>query len=260
MGILEEIIKHKQKEVETAKRSKPLDGLKAEASSKRFDLRGFKDTLQRYPTPPAVIAEIKKQSPSKGILKEDFNVRQIAAEYEANGAAAISVLTDEKFFGGHLNDLREVRQATSCPLLRKDFILDEYQIYESLLGGADAILLIASALESGALRLLYQTANQLGLDVLLEVHTEEEMASASEFKEAVIGINNRDLKTFDVDLETTRKLMAKMPDEHIVISESGIQGREDLDRLKTWGVKGALIGENLMTKAHPGEALKKLLS
>ena len=259
MTILDDIVKHKRDEVTAASKAMPLERLKREVGSTLVDVRGFKFALEQDAHRPAIIAEIKQKSPSKGILREDFNVREIAKGYAANGAAAISVLTDERYFGGRLSHLRDVKEVTSCPVLRKDFIVDEYQVYESLLAGADAILLIAGALTREELKRLYETAVAIGLDVLIEVHSEDELAGIQPFSQAVIGVNNRDLKTFDVDLKTTEKLMARIPQGRTVISESGIRTREDLRILSEHGVRGVLIGESLMTQPSPGEALKELI-
>ena len=258
MSVLKEIIEHKQREVQEAKKSKPIDALKKELASRLMDIRGFKYSLETSPHNPCVIAEVKRKSPSKGVLRENLDVQELVKAYEANGASAISVLTDEKYFGGHLDDLKKAKEVTTCPILRKDFMIDEYQIYESLIGGADAVLLIVAALSPEMLKRLYETAVGIGLDVLLEVHKDEELQNVEAFPQAVIGINNRDLNTFNVDLKTTEKLMKLIPAGRTAVSESGIQSPEDLERLKKQGVRAVLVGESLVTQKDPGEALKKL--
>lgn len=207
-----------------------------------------------------IIAEIKRQSPSKGIIRENFNPKGIASNYTKHGAAAISVLTEEEFFGGALEHLRAVRETTDLPLLRKDFIFDEYQIYEAAHAGADAILLIASILDGQQFDDLLQTAYGLGLDVLVEIHDREEMEKVMRSDVRLLGINNRDLRTFVTRIETSLQLAAELPKSVTLVSESGIRTREDLDRLHAAGFQAFLIGEELMRAHDEGKALRDLLT
>ncbi len=256
--ILDKIIRYKKRFILLSKKEKPFKVLKAEVlklkKKKPFFLKGLKKV-----GPMAIIAEIKRKSPSKGILRKNFDSVAIAKGFERAGAAALSVLTDEKFFGGSLTDLKKVRAATRLPILRKDFILDEYQIWESKLLGADAVLLIAAVLSENKIKKLALTARDLGLDVLLEVHSPRDTQKALKISSQLVGINNRDLKTFRVDLSVTRKTARSFPKSVFIVSESGIQSRKDLIYLKSCGARGALVGETLMRKKDPGAALKELL-
>ncbi|MGB9597226.1 MAG: indole-3-glycerol phosphate synthase TrpC, partial [Candidatus Poribacteria bacterium] len=226
-NILDEIIAHKKIEVEEQKKRTPLDKIKNQLNG--IDrTRGFKSAIS-YPNRVNLIAEIKKASPSKGIIREDFDPSAITKIYEQNGAVAISVLTDEKFFQGNLSFLKTVRSVTSkIPILRKDFIIDEYQIYQSRLFGADAILLIATVLDLQELNMLISIAENIGLDCLVEVHNENELNKVLKSNTEIIGINNRDLKTFNVDLKTTADLVRLIPDDKIIVSESGISSSKDV--------------------------------
>lgn len=206
----------------------------------------------------AVIAEIKKASPSKGILRDPFDPVEIAKSYEANGAACLSVLTDRDFFQGGNEYLQAVREAVDLPIIRKDFIVDDYQVYEARAIGADCILLIAAAIGDAQLYELSQTALQLGMDVLVEVHNEAEMERALQLPLPMIGINNRDLHTFDVSLETTFKMLEMIPDNRIVITESGILGPEDVAQMREHDVNSFLVGEAFMRSENPGEKLAEL--
>lgn len=212
----------------------------------RDDFRGFAAALQRGPGQVALIAEIKKASPSAGVIVESFDPLAIARNYARAGVDAISVLTDEQFFQGHLDYLKLVRDAVPQPLLRKDFILDPVQIMEAAAAGADAILLIVAALEQEQLVALLETAALYQLDALVEVHTLAELDRALETEARIIGINNRNLATFEVDLAVTEKLSEEVPQEIVLISESGIRTAEDLARIKACGVDAVLIGEALM--------------
>jgi indole-3-glycerol phosphate synthase len=209
--------------------------------------------------PIRIIAEVKKASPSKGVIRERFDPVEIAKEYEAGGASAISVLTEEDFFLGHPDFLRRIRQAVRIPLLRKDFIFDPYQVWEARVLGADAYLLIVSLLDSKALEELVRVGKELGMTALVEVHSEEELATALSLPAEVIGINNRNLKTFLTDLGTTLELVKMIPQGHIVISESGIEKATDLETLDRTGVDAVLVGESLMRRPSPGEKLRELL-
>lgn len=259
MTILDEIIQNKKSEIVRAKTIKPFPRIQEEAQASLFKPRGFRDALDRHHTTPAIIAEIKKKSPSKGVLKEPLDASRVARSYEQNGAAALSVLTDEKFFGGSLEDLRLIRNTARIPILRKDFVLDEYQIYESLVAGADAVLLIAAILTNEDLRRLKEKADSLRMDTLIEIHTEKDLQKLQAFDKLLIGINNRDLRTFQVDLSVTEKLLALLDKKHCIVSESGIRNHDDLVRLREAGVNAVLVGESLVAEKDPGEALKKLI-
>ncbi|MCM8763552.1 MAG: indole-3-glycerol phosphate synthase TrpC, partial [Candidatus Omnitrophica bacterium] len=207
-----------------------------------------------------LIAELKKSSPSKGILRSDFNHREIAAIYEASGADALSVLTEEPFFQGSISYIRDIKEVISLPLLRKDFIIDLYQIYESRYYEADAVLLIACLLSEEELKKFAEIAKSLSLEVMVEVHTEEDLKKVLALKDIlIIGINNRNLFTFEVDLETTGRLKRLIPEEKIVVSESGIDSYEDVMYLKSLGVNAVLIGEAFMTAEDIGGKIKKIM-
>lgn len=208
----------------------------------------------------SIIAEIKRRSPSKGLIREHVDPVRIAEIYEAHGARALSVLTDEAYFGGSLEDLRQVREATSLPILRKDFVVDPYQIYEARAAGADAILLIVAILTAEEIRTFLRIARDLDIDALVEVHTLAEQDRALDADARIIGINNRDLKTFTVDLRTTLELVRSIPDDRIMVSESGIRDRADLIRLQEAGVHAVLIGEALMSAPDIGEKLSTLIT
>ncbi|WP_024850302.1 indole-3-glycerol phosphate synthase TrpC [Hydrogenovibrio kuenenii] len=206
----------------------------------------------------AVIAEIKKASPSKGVMRDPFDPVEIAKSYEAHGAACLSVLTDRDFFQGSNEYLQAVREAVDLPIIRKDFIVDDYQVYEARAIGADCILLIAAAIGDAQLYELTQTALQLGMDVLVEVHNEEEMERALQLPLPMIGINNRDLHTFDVSLETTFRMLDMIPDNRIVITESGILTPDDVAQMREHEVNSFLVGETFMRADNPGEKLAEL--
>ncbi|MFA6141665.1 MAG: indole-3-glycerol phosphate synthase TrpC [Candidatus Omnitrophota bacterium] len=242
--VLSRIIEEKRRVIEEAKRIKPQDQLVREAKS--ICVRSaFKKNISR-PHHINLIAEIKKASPSKGILRGDFNPAKIAVTYQANGASAISVLTDERFFEGRLEYISKVKESISLPVLRKDFIIDEYQIYETVVAGADALLLIADLLSASEMIGFYNLAVSMGLDVLMEVHNEEDVEKVLATEGSIIGINNRDLHTFKVDLSVTQKLIRMIPQNRIKISESGIRSYEDVMFLKSLGVNAVLIGEAFM--------------
>jgi len=224
----------------------------------RDDFRPFRAALQRG-NEVAIIAEVKKASPSAGIIAADFNPLSQAREYARGGAHALSVLTDEKYFGGHLSYLKQIREQVDLPLLRKDFILHELQIYESVVAGADAILLIVASLDDGALYSLYNKAKSCQLDVLVEVHDLAEMDRALNMGADIIGINNRNLKTFQVDLATTEALSEEIPNDTVAISESGIQSAEDVRRVRACGINAVLVGEALMRAKNVPEKLAELL-
>lgn len=242
--ILSRIIEEKGKVVEESKRLKPQDELLKEI--KNISVKSsFKKNISRAHH-INMIAEIKKASPSKGILRGDFNPVKIAITYQANGASAISILTDERFFEGKLEYIAKVRENVSIPILRKDFFIDEYQIYETVAAGADAILLICDILSIAELAKFYNIATELGLDCLVEVHNEEDIEKALATDAGIIGINNRDLHTFKVDLGVTQRLIRMIPQNKIIVSESGIKCYEDIMFLKSLGVNAVLAGEVLM--------------
>jgi indole-3-glycerol phosphate synthase len=208
----------------------------------------------------AVIAEIKKASPSRGVLCSDFEPAKIARGYRKAGARALSVLTDEQFFQGALEDLKQAKAASSLPVLRKDFTLSEYHLYEAAAAGADAVLLIAAILEPADLERFIVLAGELGLDALVEVHNAEELHAAIGAGAKLIGVNNRDLRTFEVTLETSLRLIDSIPDDAVAISESGLRTAEDLRRLRAAGFDAFLIGERFMAEQDPGAALERLLA
>jgi indole-3-glycerol phosphate synthase len=206
-----------------------------------------------------IIAEVKRASPSKGLIRQDFDAIAIAQEVAEHGASALSVLTEDRFFQGSLESLERIKQAVELPLLRKDFIVDPYQLIEARSYGADAVLLIAALLDPVSLRALREQANALSLDVLVEVHTEQELDSALGAGARLIGINNRDLKTFEVNLATTERLAPLIPRETVAVCESGIDGLEQIRRVESLGLHIFLIGESLMRAPHPGAKLQELL-
>lgn len=243
MNRLEEILAAKRDEIEALKpRAAELD----RQAKARTDFRDFRSALQRQDQTLAIIAEVKKASPSAGVIVESFNPVEIAKSYERNGANAISVLTDVNFFQGSLEYLRKVRSAVSLPLLRKDFIWDRAQIAESAANGADAILLIVAALTQDQLVRLLKSVKDYRLEALVEVHSVDELQRALEAGAKIVGINNRDLTTFDVDLATTEKICREVPDEIVLVSESGIKTPADVARVNACGVDAVLVGEALM--------------
>lgn len=243
MNRLDEILRVKRDEIERLRpRADELD----RAALRRNDFREFRASLKRADRTLAIIGEVKKASPSAGIISESFDPVAVARTYERGGAAAISVLTDEKFFHGSLEHLRDVRSEVSLPVLRKDFILDEIQIAEACAAGADAILLIVAALEQNQLKVLAATAAKYQLDALVEVHTLDELERALDAGAEIIGINNRDLATFEIDLGVTEKLSEEMPNDVVLVSESGIKSAADVKRVKGCGVDAILVGEALM--------------
>jgi indole-3-glycerol phosphate synthase len=253
--ILDEILAVKRSEVAEARGRAEAIARKAAAAPAP---RGFRRALLAG-SGPRVIAELKRRSPSKGEIRADFDPVAIARAYEAGGAAALSVLTDERFFGGSLAVLEAVRRATALPLLRKDFVIDPVQIDEARAAGADAVLLIVAALERPVLERLHAHALVLGLDVLVEVHDESELDAAKGVGADLIGVNNRDLRTFVTDLAVTERLAKRVPQGALVVAESGIFGPEDVARLQRAGASAFLVGESLMREADPGRALRRLL-
>lgn len=242
--ILDEILAHKRREVARARDEAPLRELRARAREAP-PARDFIAAVAR-PGQVNVIAEIKRASPSKGLIRADFDPEAIAASYTEGGAAAISVLTDRRYFQGEIGFLAAVKARTPLPLLRKDFIVNDYQLYESLCAGADAVLLIAAALAPEEMRRFLELSGTLGLKCLVEVHDRQELEAALETDARVIGINNRDLRTFQVSLETTEVLAGLVPDDRVLVSESGIFTRADVERVAAAGVSAVLVGEALM--------------
>jgi indole-3-glycerol phosphate synthase len=253
LTILDKIVAWKKKEIEQRKILLPLSILQ----TKPFpEIRDFKSALQNNAI--SIITEIKRMSPSAGLIREDFDPVKIAHIYEQNGAAAISVLTDEKFFGGDDRFLKEVKKSVRPPVLRKEFIIDEYQIFESRILGADAILLIVRILEDNQLQKFIETANDLKMKCLIEIHSEEELKRILTIPVDIIGINNRNLETFVTTVETSLELKEKIPKEIVTVSESGIKTRDDISKLQEKGFDAVLIGESLMREKNIAEALKKL--
>jgi indole-3-glycerol phosphate synthase len=255
--ILDKIIATKKREVERQKQAVQLSSL-LECIARRKVPLAFAPALKGEDI--KLIAEVKKASPSRGVLRPYFDPMALAKTYAENGAAAISVLTDAEYFQGSNEHLAAIRQTVSLPLLRKDFIYDEYQIYESAAYGADALLLITAILEPKQLEKMMTLSRSLGLECLVEVHDEDELAIALNRGAEIIGINNRDLKTFKVDLNTTRNLLPFIPEDKTVVSESGISRREDVKKLEGWGVNAVLIGEALVTAKNVPKKIKELMS
>ncbi|MEK6320505.1 MAG: indole-3-glycerol phosphate synthase TrpC [Acidobacteriota bacterium] len=254
-GILDRIVEAKAKRLEEVKRRVPLARFAELRSRNTTSLAAALSRSDRV----NIIAEIKQRSPSKGIICEDFDPVRIAKSYANGGAAALSVLSEEDFFGGSLEHFEAIRSQVELPLLRKDFIFDEYQMYESASAGADAVLLIVAILEDELLAGLIRLAGKLGLEALVEVHSPDEMKRAAQAGALIIGVNNRDLTTFKVDLETSLHLVALTPKGVILVSESGIHTGSAIRRLKSAGFNGFLVGEHLMRASDPGDALRRLL-
>lgn len=251
MNILDKIVADKYKEVELKKGLIPVSQLEA---SILFDRKGVSLATALKNSDTGIIAEHKRRSPSKETINQNTNVGQVALGYEKAGVCGMSVLTDIKYFGGSLEDLLLARASVSMPLLRKEFIVDEYQILEAKAHGADVILLIAAVLTRDEIKNLSECAKSLGLDVLLEVHNEEELHKSIMPSLDMLGVNNRDLKRFTVSLETSKSLSRLIPDEFVKVSESGISSVEAISDLKTYGYQGFLIGENFMKTNNPGKS------
>ena len=260
--ILDDILAHKRQEVAAQKQRVDMDTLVANISASNDTPRGFMKALQARVAigGTAVIAEVKKASPSMGVIRASFDPVAIAESYAAAGATCLSVLTDEKYFQGSGHYLRLVRAAVGLPLLRKDFIVDEYQIVEARALGADAILLIVAALSDVELAAFTRLAHDLGLDVLVEVHDEAECARALQLPLRVIGVNNRNLHDFSVSLETSRRIKTMLPADYLLVSESGIHTRADIEALQADGIHAFLVGGSLMQADDPGAALSALLA
>lgn len=258
--ILEEIIKNKKQELERIAPYKDYYLKQFKEKIERIDpARDFKAALTGGdPDAVRIIAEVKKASPSKGIIRQDFYPMIIAQTYQSHGAVAVSILTEEKYFLGRLDFLTSIKHHMKIPVLRKDFIIEEYQVWESRAAGSDAILLIASVLDGSLLKDLIALTSELGMGALVEVHDEKELSTALEAGAGIIGINNRDLKTFETDIETTRKLAPKVPGDRVIVSESGISTHEEIISLKEAGVHAFLVGECLMREEEIGAKLREL--
>ncbi|TNE75612.1 MAG: indole-3-glycerol phosphate synthase TrpC [Gammaproteobacteria bacterium] len=259
--VLKKILDRKLAEVERRSGQVSLDQLREQCQEER-EIRGFSSALQFKIDQglAAVIAEVKKASPSKGIIREDFDPVSIARSYEKGGAACLSVLTEEEFFLGSDEYLKMAREATRLPVLRKDFVIEPYQVYESYVLGADCILLIVAALGQYELEELHDSARELGLDVLIEVHNENELDRALLIDNPMIGINNRDLNTFNTTLDTTFALLDKIPDDRIVITESGILTIDDVAAMRGHNVNAFLVGETFMRAEEPGLKLLEMFN
>jgi indole-3-glycerol phosphate synthase len=254
--ILAEIVAAKREEIAEHKRQRPLAAL-ADAELYQVSRRGFAAALARPGR--AIVAEVKKASPSRGVIRADFDPMAIARAYAKGGARAISVLTDAPFFQGSLAYLEAIRRVVELPLLRKDFVLDAYQIHEARAFGADAVLLICAILDDASLGELHALARSLGLDALVEVHSREELERAARCGASLVGINNRDLRSFVTRLEVSETLAPLAPQGALVVAESGLKTTADLERLEASGVRAFLIGETLMAATDPGGALRDLL-
>ncbi|CAN7267988.1 indole-3-glycerol phosphate synthase TrpC [Duganella sp. LjRoot269] len=263
--ILNKILAVKADEVAAAKKYRGFASLRADVEGNaelRAGLRGFEASLRAKIAAghAGVITEVKKASPSKGVLRADFRPADIAASYQANGAACLSVLTDEQFFQGSTAYLQQARAACAIPVLRKDFMIDVYQIYEARAMGADAILLIVSALDHGLMAEMEACAHELGMGVLVETHDGDELTAALRLKTDLLGINNRNLRTFEVSLENTLGLLDRIPADKLVITESGIMVQEDVKRMREANVHAFLVGEAFMRAPDPGAELARLFN
>ncbi|HET6827387.1 MAG TPA: indole-3-glycerol phosphate synthase TrpC [Ramlibacter sp.] len=257
--ILKKIVEVKHEEIAAARKKKPLEAVRADAES-RVLTRDFEGALRRKIAAgqAAVIAEIKKASPSKGVLRADFEPADIAQSYAEHGAACLSVLTDRQFFEGTVDYLKQARASCDLPVLRKDFMVDPYQIYESRVMGADCILLIAACLEDARMAELEDIARSLDMAALVEVHDREELQRALRLKTPLVGINNRNLRTFEVSLETTLGMLGDVPQDRLLVTESGILARPDVQHMREAGVHAFLVGEAFMRAGDPGQALAAL--
>ena len=260
--ILARIVVTKHEEVAAARAAKPLAAVRAEAEARAADLRGFEAALRAKVAAgrPAVIAEIKKASPSKGVIRADFRPAEIAASYARHGAACLSVLTDLQYFQGCTEYLQQARAACALPVLRKDFMVDEYQVFEARAMGADCILLIAACLDDVQMADLEAVALAHGMSVLVEVHDRAELHRALKLKTPLLGINNRDLRSFSVTLDTTLGLLDEVPADRLLVTESGILAAEDVARMRAADVHAFLVGEAFMRADDPGAALAALFA
>ena len=263
--ILQKIVAVKHQEIAAALPQRPLSVVRAEAETRNRELRDVRDFVGALRNKIAagqagVIAEVKKASPSKGILREQFNPAEIAVSYAQHGAACLSVLTDEQFFQGQTSYLQQARAACTLPVLRKDFMVSDYQVYDARAMGADCILLIAACLDDAQMADLEACALDLGMAVLVEVHDGEELDRALKLKTPLVGINNRNLRTFDVTLGTTLGLLDRVPSDRLLVTESGILGRADVQRMRAANVHAFLVGEAFMRAPDPGAALSELFA
>lgn len=256
--LLATIVAATRRIVEVRSERESLAALAARAEGRGAAPKGFRKALERSDR-LNIIAECKRRSPSRGVLRADYDAAAIARGYEEAGAAAISVLTEPTFFDGSLDDLVRVKATVAVPVLRKDFIVCEYQLFEAKAAGADAVLLIVAALSGQELSSLLAKAAALGLDVLVEVHSQDELSAAIDAGAAIVGVNNRNLRTLAVDVHASEMLAARMPKRVLPISESGLKSADDVKRLRALGYQAFLIGERFMTHPQPGEALKDLL-
>jgi len=255
---LDNIIDYKKSELEERKQKVPIGALKSQLQFIK-GRRDFRKALSNVHG-TRIIAEVKKASPSKGVIREDFDHVEIARTYEREGAAAISVLTDSHFFQGDIEYLSQIRCVVDIPLLRKDFIIDEYQVLEAMVYGADALLLIAAVLGEKELQNLYDMTRSLGMQVLVEIHDKRDLKKAKKIGAEIIGINNRNLKSFRTDIKTTVRLARLISEDKIIVSESGINTKEDLAFLKKGGADAFLIGEAFMREQDPGVLLRELIN
>lgn len=263
--ILNKILDVKADEISAAKKHQDLASLRREVESNtdaHGQIRGFETSLRNKIAAgkAGVIAEVKKASPSKGVLRENFHPAEIATSYAKHGAACLSVLTDERFFQGAPDYLKQARGACTIPALRKDFMIDPYQVYQARAWGADCILLIVAALDHGLMRELEACAHEIGMDVLVEVHDADELDAALKLKTALLGINNRNLRTFETTLDTTINLLPRIPEDKLVITESAIRTRDDVQRMRDHAVHAFLVGEAFMRAQDPGAELAQLFA
>ena len=257
--ILDKIVESKKKVLGKAKKECSINSL-TDMAKKQSKVLNFKDSLRKNKTSDIrIIAEVKKASPSKGLIRADFDPLQIAKQYEKNNASAISVLTESEFFQGKLEYLKDIKNIVNIPVLRKDFIFDPYQVVEARANGADAVLLIAAILEKTLLDELLSVTRDLSLSALVEIHTQEELEKVLLTDADIIGINNRNLKTFNTDIQTTLNLMSDIPDSKIIVTESGIKTKDDILMLSDAGVDAFLIGETFMREQNPGDKLKEFI-
>lgn len=256
-NVLAKILEHKRGEIAAAKIRRPVEQLQAKLAAAP-PVRDFVAALRSAPD-IGLIAEVKKKSPSAGLIRSDFDPVAIAEVYQSAGASCLSVLTDEEFFGGKLEYLTTIRETASVPVLRKDFIVDRYQVLEARVAGADCVLLIAECLEDCTLRDLYFYASELGMDSLIEIYDPENLDRVLKLDPPLVGVNNRDLRTFVVDLDHTLRIMPHVPKSTLLVSESGIQTRADVDRLKAQGVGAILVGESLMRAPDIAAAVRELV-
>lgn len=254
-NILKEIIKSKKADLKKQKSRFPIKELKTGLND--FPVKNFRKSIQGNKV--SIIGEIKKASPSAGLICEDFNVIKLASDYKKSGVSALSILTEKDYFQGDIEYLKMVKSKINIPVLRKDFIIDEYQVYEARYFGADAILLIAAVLDRYRLRNLNKIARSLSMDVLVEIHNDEELERISDIPFKIIGINNRDLRTFKTNLQTTIKLASKLPKGVTIVSESGINNAEDIKTLKRHGVNAVLIGESIMRSPDIKKKVSELM-